>query len=155
MSLEDLTKELEEVEGKIEKLEGFLKVSKRKEYMIGDFLESGLAFVPEVLPVTLLPALLGIELYAETIDSDIPVAGKVAMCALATPIALPSIALSAVLALPFAVPALAMSAVMGGAQTTYAGAHNSRITKAEKKLEKLKLKRDELKKEISTNHIRK
>lgn len=147
MSLEELQKEREELDSKIAKLEGYVGKKEKKDILLGDYIGSGLEFIPEVLPVVLLPALMGFELYGEALECE-TLAGKIAMCALSTPLAVPCIGLSLILAAPFAIPTIALSAVMGGVQSTYAGAHNARLSKAEKKLKKLKAKREELEQEI-------
>lgn len=153
MSLEELKTERAELDAKIAKLEGFLGKKDRKEILMGDFVAGGLEFIPEVLPVTLLPALLGFELYADALECD-TLAGKIAMCALSTPLAVPCFALSLLLAAPFAIPSLAISTVMGGVQSTYAGAHNARLSKAEKKLKRLQEQREELDKKIQESTSR-
>lgn len=146
MSMEKLIKEKEKVEAKIAKLKA-MNLEGPEIDGFGDTMLSSLEAVPELLPAAFLPAVLGIEMYMDAMESETK-AGRIAMCALSTPLAVPCIALTAVLAAPVAIVAIPTGAVMGGVNSARIATAKKRVKKMPEALAKLEAKKEALEKEI-------
>lgn len=151
MSIEKLTKEKQRIEEKIQKLQSMSETRDKIEGF-GDTMLSSLEFIPEVLPAAFLPAMLGIEMYMDAMESETK-GQRIAICALSTPLAVPSIALTAVLAAPIAVIALPTGAVMGGVNSARKAAMKKRIEKMPQALAKLEEKKAAIEREIEKEKL--
>lgn len=146
MSMEKLLKEKEKIDAQIEKIQA-MSPEKTENTEFADAMLNGLEAVPEMLPAAFLPAMMGVELYADALESE-TVAKRVGMCALVTPLAVPCIALTAIVSLPVAAIAIPTSAVIGSVNTARVAAKNKRIDKMPKALEKLNEKKAKLEEQI-------
>ena len=146
MSMEKLIKEKEKVEARIAKLKA-MKIETPEIDGFGETMLTSLETIPELLPAAFLPAMLGIELYMDAMESETK-GGRIAMCALSTPLAVPCIALTAVLAAPIAAIALPTGAVMGGVNSARIAATKKREKKIPEALAKLEARKEVLEKEI-------
>ena len=151
MSIEKLTKEKQKIEERIKKLQSLEEKSKNIEGF-GETMLTSLEAIPELLPAAFLPALLGIELYSDAMEYE-KKGQRIAMCALSTPLAVPSFALTAILAAPVAIVAIPTGAVMGGVNSARKASIKKRIEKLPEAISKLEEKKAAIEKEIEKEKL--